>query len=145
VTSIVEGEYAENAIRKDFTESERVAIGTSIEGLVEERRGKYPRGNTEKANMEPVPSMLESQTTRDFVAQRVGFGSGRSYDQAKAVVSRGTSDLVDAMDAKQVSIKDAEAISRLPQHEQRAEMTSTMIAPKYPYRIRGNSTMMTPA
>jgi ParB-like chromosome segregation protein Spo0J len=34
VSSIVEGEYAENEIRKDFTPSERVAIGKAIEAEI---------------------------------------------------------------------------------------------------------------
>ena len=39
VPSIFEGEIAENVIRKDFTVSERVAIGKAIENGIGERRG----------------------------------------------------------------------------------------------------------
>ena len=39
VPSIVDGEYAENEIRKDFTVSERVAIAKELEDGIGERRG----------------------------------------------------------------------------------------------------------
>ena len=40
VTSLVEGEHDENELRKDFTNSERVAIGKAIEEQLGERRGR---------------------------------------------------------------------------------------------------------
>ncbi|GDX27213.1 hypothetical protein LBMAG12_15870 [Actinomycetes bacterium] len=40
VTSIINGEHAENEIRKDFTPSERVAIAKAIERKVGNRRGQ---------------------------------------------------------------------------------------------------------
>jgi hypothetical protein len=40
VTSILEGELAENEVRNDFTPSERVAIGKAIEELIGNRRGQ---------------------------------------------------------------------------------------------------------
>jgi ParB family chromosome partitioning protein len=40
VSSVLAGEYAENEIRKDFTESERVAIATAIEAALGNRQGQ---------------------------------------------------------------------------------------------------------
>ena len=40
VRSIIQGEYAENEIRKDFTPSERVAIAKAIERQIGNRRGQ---------------------------------------------------------------------------------------------------------
>ena len=40
VTSILNGEYAENEVRKDFTPSERVAIAKAVEKQVGNRRGQ---------------------------------------------------------------------------------------------------------
>jgi len=40
VTSIVEGEYAENEVREDFTLSERVAIGQAVEQQLAGRQGQ---------------------------------------------------------------------------------------------------------
>lgn len=39
VPSITEGEYVENEVRKNFTVSERVAIGLALEEVMGERRG----------------------------------------------------------------------------------------------------------
>ena len=43
VASILDGEFTENTIRKDFTLDERVDIGNAIEEKLGERRGKYDR------------------------------------------------------------------------------------------------------
>ncbi|RLT12012.1 MAG: hypothetical protein DWI22_00185 [Planctomycetota bacterium] len=40
VTSIIQGEYTENEVRKDFTPSERVAIAKAIERQIGNRRGQ---------------------------------------------------------------------------------------------------------
>lgn len=40
VPAIVLGEYAENEVRKDFTHSERVAIGEAVEECIGDRQGK---------------------------------------------------------------------------------------------------------
>ncbi len=40
VSSILAGEYAENEIRKDFTPSERVAIGKASEAEIRNRQGQ---------------------------------------------------------------------------------------------------------
>lgn len=56
VTSIVEGEYAENAMRKDFTVSERVAIGKAVEQVLGNRRGERTdlKPSSRAANQEPI-------------------------------------------------------------------------------------------
>ena len=46
VPSIVDGEYAENEFRKDFTVSERVAIAKELEDGIGERRGGPRREST---------------------------------------------------------------------------------------------------
>ena len=38
--------------------------------------------------------------TRDVVAQQIGFGNGKTYEQAKPVVRTAAPELVEAMDAK---------------------------------------------
>jgi ParB family chromosome partitioning protein len=39
IDDVIEGQYAENEIRKDFTPSERVAIAKAIEEQIGNRRG----------------------------------------------------------------------------------------------------------
>ena len=45
VSSIVAGEYAENEIRKDFTPSERAAIGEAVAQQISGRQGQRTDGN----------------------------------------------------------------------------------------------------
>lgn len=88
-TSIVDGEYAENELRKDFTKTERVAIAIAVE---EELRKRERRGNPDlkKSNDSsipvPEPQLETGQKTRDLAAQKVGW-SGRTFEQAKKVVA----------------------------------------------------------
>ncbi len=113
VPSIIQGEYAENEVRKDFNASERAAIGKSIEERLGERRGKD--------NVENFPH-LKGQKTRDIAAKKAGFGNGKTFDQAKAVVEHGVPELVEAMDNKVVSISAAAKIAAKPAEEQRTLM-----------------------
>lgn len=111
--SLISGEYAENEVRKDFTVSERVAIGKAIEDELGNRQGQ--RTDQLPANLPEVPKGTE---TRDIAAAKSGFGGARTYDAAKAVVEKGAPELVGAMDAGGVSISAAADIATLPQAEQ---------------------------
>jgi hypothetical protein len=115
VSSIVEGEYAENEVRKDFTPSERVAIGKAIEAEIGKRQGQrtdrgLPRNSAE------VTSGLE---TRQIAAAKAGFGNPRTYQQAKKVTENGAPELVAAMDAGEISIDAAAVIAQEPPEAQR--------------------------
>ena len=112
VSSIVAGEYAENEIRKDFTPSERVAIGKTLEAEIGGRQGT--RTDLElRRNCGEVPGR-----TVDVVAQKAGFGSAETYERAKSVVDRGAPDLVQAMDTGDVSIHAASVIATQPAERQ---------------------------
>ncbi len=92
VTSILEGEYAENEVRKDFTRSEQVAIAASLEELLANRQGE----RTDKSDTklpENDPEVERGERTRDFIAKKVGLGTGRTYQQARDVVRDGTQEL----------------------------------------------------
>jgi hypothetical protein len=80
--SVVRGEFAENACRKDFTPSELVAICKEVE-RTERERAKHRKAH------EGRPGKLPERQTgdaRDKVAARLGV-SGRHYEKAKAVVA----------------------------------------------------------
>ncbi len=112
VSSIVAGEYAENEIRKNFTPSERVAIGKAMEARFGERRGRQnPRNCAE----------LKGDDTREIAAKRAGFSSKDTYERAKKVVDAGAPELVEAMDAGEVSVSAAAAIAGEP-HDKQAEI-----------------------
>jgi hypothetical protein len=121
VTSIVEGEYAENEVRKDFTPSERVAIGKSIEDTIGERRGR-PVKETEELDLfqeeirDKCPTL--KGRTSEIASKKSGFDSYKSYERAKKVVESGTSELVEAMDSGKVSVSAAAVIANEPKEEQ---------------------------
>jgi hypothetical protein len=119
VTSLIEGEHDENEFRKQFTPSERVAIAAAVEEEIgeRERRGRPTTEIIDEKIRVPEPTF--SGRVSDFVAERSGFGTGKTYQQARRVVERGTPELIDAMDAKTVSIKNAAAITKLPDDQQR--------------------------
>jgi ParB family chromosome partitioning protein len=56
-------------MRKDFTPSERVAIGRSIEAELGNRKGQ----RTDLA-AQPPPNLAEVAETRELAAQRAGYG-----------------------------------------------------------------------
>ncbi|WP_193771359.1 DNA N-6-adenine-methyltransferase [Candidatus Magnetaquicoccus inordinatus] len=112
-------EHDENEIRKDFTPSERMAIGREIEEAIGNRSGQRmdiikpePREN--------FPEVKPGQRTSDIAAQHAGFGNYKTYQQAKVVVDHGTPELVEAMDRGDISISAAATIAKLPPTEQQA-------------------------
>lgn len=82
VTSILEGEYAENEVRKDFTKSELVAIAASLAELIKERKGQPPK-NIDERIPETDPEIPKGKETRDFIAEKVGLGTGRTRTDAQ--------------------------------------------------------------
>jgi len=81
VTSILNGEYAENEIRKDFTPSERVAIAKAIERTVGNRQGQ----RTDQLRGK-IPEVAPGTRTRENAAEKAGFGNDTTYRQAAKVV-----------------------------------------------------------
>lgn len=126
--AIVLGEYAENEVRKDFTPSERVAIGKALEEYLGERRGRPGAGSVmtelwqadqqRKEEKRAQLSTISGEKTRDEAAKKAGFGSGATYERAKKVVETGSPALVDAMDSGRVSVGAAADLTDLPLDEQ---------------------------
>lgn len=116
VASIVEGEFTENQVRKDFTPSERVAIGKAIEELIGSRQGQRTDTELQQNFAEVEPG----KQTREVAAEKAGFGNAETYRQAKKVIEAGAPELVSAMDAGDVSISAAAKLANLPAAEQAA-------------------------
>ena len=100
VDSIVQGEFDENMLRKDFTPSERVAIVEALRG--------YAHGGDRKSN-QGRNCDVDRLTTKDS-AGRVGFCKD-DYYRAKKVVSQGIPELVEAMDSGKLSISAASELA----------------------------------
>jgi hypothetical protein len=129
VSSIVEGEYAENEIRKDFTPSERVAIGRAIEAEIGKRQGQ----RTDKGLPVNCTEVEPGVETREVAAAKAGFDSASTYERAKRVVEKAVDEVVAQMDAGDLSISAAAVIAeqpperqveiaRLPEQERKAEV-----------------------
>jgi ParB-like chromosome segregation protein Spo0J len=114
VRCITAGEYAENEVRKDFTPSERVAIGKTLEAEIGGRQGT-------RTDLELRRNCGEvAGRTVDVAAQKAGFGSAETYERAKSVIDRGSPELVQAMDSGDVSIHAASVIATQPPERQAA-------------------------
>jgi hypothetical protein len=107
VPTIIEGEYAENEIRKDFSVSERVAIGKAMEDGIGERRGGLRRKGVKPQNFGKREDQLSGKETRSIAGGVAGFGNHETYRQAKIVVEKGTPDLVAKVDSGKVSVSAA--------------------------------------
>jgi protein gp37/ParB-like chromosome segregation protein Spo0J len=116
VASIIEGEFTENQVRKDFTPSERVAIGKAIEELIGSRQGQ----SDDASLVEKFPQVAEGAKTREVAAKAAGFGNDKTYRDAKKVVEEAVPELLAAMDAGEVSVSAAAKLTNLPAEEQAA-------------------------
>jgi len=83
VTSLVEGEYAENEIRKAFMPSERVAIAEAIAAEIGNRQGQRI-DTTHPEKIREVPR--HERETTVVAAKKAGFGNDRTFRQAKEIV-----------------------------------------------------------
>lgn len=111
VTSILDGEHDENEVRKDFTPSERVAIAEAVREALGERQGR-------RTDLELTDNGPEVGETRDIAAKKAGFGSGKQYERAKVVTEKGAPELVEKMDAGEVSVSAAAIIAKQEPSEQ---------------------------
>ena len=105
VAALVLAEHAENEIREGFKPSERVAIGLAVEAALGKRQGQ----RTDLASAElsvNLPEVQKGKTT-EIAADKAGFGSDKTYRDAKTVVQNAGADLVDAMDRGQIAISTA--------------------------------------
>jgi ParB-like chromosome segregation protein Spo0J len=91
LADIARGEYAENAIRKDFTPSEAVAIAKALEPYEKEAAAERMRG------VRKISLGSEKGQTRDRLAAIVGM-SGRTLEKAREVVGSGSRELIEEMD-----------------------------------------------
>ncbi len=114
VSSIVEGEYAENEIRKNFTPSERVAIGKAIEAEIGKRQGQ----RTDKGLPINCAEVEPGVETREVAAAKAGFDSASTYERAKRVVEKAVDEVVVQMDSGDLSISAAAVIAEQPPERQ---------------------------
>ncbi len=145
IDSIVRGEFVENALRKDLTLSERVAIAASMTEALGERRGRPSNENVDER------PQLHGEKTRDIVARKAGFGSGKTLDRAKAIVGAALREpekfgkLKDDMDRtgrvnglykRLVIARQAEVIRKEPPPLPAGPFRVIVADPPWPYEVR---------
>lgn len=93
-------EQAENNIRKDFTPSEKVEIARKIEEAMGGRHGGDRKSSCNTLQVE------DSGNSRDIAAAAVDM-SPEHYRRAKAVVDSGDTEVIEKMDAGELSVRAA--------------------------------------
>lgn len=120
--SLLEGEHDENELRKEFTISERVAIGKAIEEELKKRHGtnQHALENRENGTSEecPISDTPPAGRSDEIAAEKVGFKK-TTYRDATKVVENAAPEIIDAMDKGEVSISDAAKVAELPKKKQR--------------------------
>lgn len=112
--SILEGEFAENSVRKEWTVSERVAI---VESLRSFRHGGDRRSDQARTRDDEA-------LTVDRAAKHVGLGGKDGYCRARAVVDRGVPELLGALDRGEVTVSVAAEIAALDPADQKPLMAA---------------------
>lgn len=114
VSSIVEGEFAENDVRKSFTPSERLAIAEAVEREIGRRHG----GDRKTIDFQAARMGGLKGDTRTIVARKAGFSSHGQMERTAKVVENGSAALLAAVDTGKVSISKGAEISNLTKPEQ---------------------------
>jgi ParB family chromosome partitioning protein len=146
VPSLLLAEHAENEIRKDFTPSERVAIGKAIEDELKatERRGrpKADDGQGDLMDQDISRNLDEFKGRRsdEIAAKKAGFGGKDTYRQAKAVTEQAETELVDAMDRGEVAISTAAKLATAPADTQREAAADPKRATELAHNHRAQGT-----
>jgi ParB family chromosome partitioning protein len=109
--SLLEGQYAENELRKEFAPSERAAIARAMKEEVGNRRGA-------RTDLGANAPKLSQGRTENIAAHRAGFKSRETSERAQAVVERGSPELIRAMDSGELSIAAAAFVAGQPVSEQ---------------------------
>lgn len=128
-------EMLENAHRKDFTFSERMAIARAFEAKIE-RVNRGTKGSGLRIKTEDTPARPRraddptplvgddiklpddfppprrlpegrQQDRRDYIAEQTGFGSGKTYEYAKKLAEHGSPELIQEVDEGKKSVSKA--------------------------------------
>jgi hypothetical protein len=81
--SLILGEYAEYEFRKQFTASERGAVGKAIEAELGNRKGR-------RTDLGPIGPKSDMGRSADIAAKRSGFTDRKTFERAKTVNERGS-------------------------------------------------------
>lgn len=130
VPSLLMAEHDANAFAKQWTVSEKVSIARAIEEEIGDRRGGDRKSNVEISTNDP----LAGKRTDEIAAEKAGFGSKDSYRQAKKVVDLAIPEIVEKMDAGELSVNAALIATAFTEEEQ-AEIVEEINAGAKPSEV----------
>ena len=134
VSSLLEGELAENEVRKQFNIEERVAIGKAVEDMLKKRKCKN----------------LKNIKTRDIAAKQAGFGGHTTYQKAKVIVKKADKKQIERINTGKSSINAIyKEIKRVERKQELKKIPAGKLEGKYnvlladpPWQYAQNSTSM---
>jgi ParB family chromosome partitioning protein len=104
-------EISENENRKEFTFSERIEYARKLEEIervkASKRRLATQNNDTAKSEVESFPQQIEQGKTRDIVAEKSGFGSGKTFEKAKYISENASEEIIKSLDEGKLSINKA--------------------------------------
>ena len=121
-------EIEENENRKEFTDSEKVAYAKKLRVIEAEkarkRMGGHNKPDESKSSQDNCPEMTTGQS-RDIVARKVGYGSGKQLERSEYVADH-RPDLMQKVDAKEMSVSGAYAKARADERKERMEKLAAL-------------------
>ncbi|KRA63127.1 ParB/RepB/Spo0J family partition protein [Rhizobium sp. Root651] len=124
VRSIVEGEFAENEVRKQFTPSERLAIAASVQKEIGNRQG----GDRKTIDFQAARLSGLKGDSRTIVAKKAGFTSHSQMERTAKVIGEGDPELVKALDRGEIAVSKAAEIANLTKPEQVVSLHGEKVA-----------------
>jgi ParB-like chromosome segregation protein Spo0J len=112
-------EDEENALHKDLTWTEKLALAEAIKEAMGDRRRHNADANSPKISIqENSPESKSGEQTRDIAAKKGGLGNSTTHREVKRVVEKGVREVVEALDLNQIAPHVAAKIAALPQESQ---------------------------
>ena len=104
-----------SAVQIVANESAPQGLAQVIQGQVAGRAG----GNRMPEHSGNISGKVDQGDSRDIAARAAGLGSGKTLEAAQRVIERGTPELIEAMDRREISIHGADKLARQPADKQR--------------------------
>lgn len=133
IGAIILGEHHENEFRLDFTPSERYAIAEALRAFSH----GGDRKNTEKQGENQSDLSHFDPVTTEKAAEQAGM-SRKEFFRVQKVVTNGTPELIESMDAGKIPVTVAAEVAELPKPEQK-KVVQKVKAGKKPKAAAGES------
>jgi len=129
-----------NLARRQLTDGQKVLLGERIEPDIAERAlsrmsagGGDKKSKQAKSGTENFPYPIEPKETRDEVAEVVGIGTGRTYENHKKVVAKAREiapELIEKVAAGEVDMKDLRKEVRTAERRKKADQIASQPVPE---------------